>query len=97
LEEKGKGAWVDEVVLERLGDFLRRSPGGAEGEKMVWAFERAFGVAGVDRELLGHLLAATVCLLAADEGSTPRTVLEAFFRRSVSDSQWREMYEPLFG
>jgi hypothetical protein len=88
---------VDDAVLERLGAFLRLTPGGPEGEKMVWAFERAFGVAEVDKELLGHLLAATVCLLAADEGSTPRTVLEAFFRRSVPDSQWREVYEPLFG
>jgi hypothetical protein len=87
---------VDEVVLKRLGDFLRRTPGGAEGEKMVWAFERALGVAAVDTELLGHLLAATVCLVAVNEGSTPRTVLEAFFRRSVSDNRWREVYEPLF-
>jgi hypothetical protein len=95
LEGEGRGR-VDEVVLERLGDLLRSTPGGAEGEKMVWAFERAFGVAAVDRELLGHLLAATVCLMAADEGSTPRTVLEAFFRRAVSDDRWREVYEPLF-
>ena len=88
---------MDESVLERLGDHLRQDPGGPEGEKMVWAFERALSVASVDTELLGHLLAATVCLIAADERSSPRSVLEAFFRRSVSDSRWREDYLPLFG
>jgi hypothetical protein len=88
---------VDESILGRLADHLRCDPGGAEGEKMVWAFERAFRVAAVDAELLGHLLAATVCLIAADEGSTPRSVLEAFFRRSVSDGRWRSQYLPLFG
>jgi hypothetical protein len=68
----------------------------AEGEKMVWAFERALRVSAVDVELLGHLLAATVCLIAADERSSPRSVLETYFRRSVSDAEWREDYLPLF-
>jgi hypothetical protein len=88
---------VDEVILDRLGDHLRRTPGGAEGEKMVWAFEQAFRAAAVDEELVGCLLAASVCLIAAAEGSTPRSVLETFFRRAVSDAQWREDYLPLFG
>jgi hypothetical protein len=87
---------VDESTLEQLGDHLRCDPGGAEGEKMVWAFERASRVAAVDTELLGHLLAATVCLIAVDEGTTPRAVLDAFFRRSVSDTRWRSEYLPLF-
>jgi hypothetical protein len=87
---------MDESILERLTGYLRERPGGAEGEKMVWAFERAFKVAAVDEALLGYLLAATVCLIAADERSTPRAVLEAFFRRSVSDAHWRENYLPLF-
>jgi hypothetical protein len=39
---------------------------------------------------------ATVCLLARSEGSTPRTVLETFFRRSVSDEEWRGRYAGLF-
>ena len=82
--------------MERLAEHLRRNPGGAEGEKMVWAFERAWRVAEVDVELLGHLLAATVCLIAADEHSSPRAVLEAFFRRSVTDARWRDEYQPLF-
>jgi hypothetical protein len=87
---------MDESILVGLADQLRREPGGAEGEKMLWAFERALRVAAVDTELLGHLLAATVCLIAADEQSSPRTVLEAFFRRSISDRRWREDYLPLF-
>jgi hypothetical protein len=87
---------MDEALLEHLADHLRRDPGGAEGEKMVWAFERALRVAAVDSELLGHLLAATVCLIAADECSSPRTVLEAYFRRSVTDAKWRDHYLPLF-
>jgi hypothetical protein len=87
---------MDEAILERLCEHLRRKPGGAEGEKMVWAFERALKVARVDEALLGYLLAATVCLIAAGEGSSPRDVLETFFRRSISDAQWRVDYLPLF-
>ena len=87
---------MDESVMESLAGHLRRDPGGAEGEKMVWAFERALEVSAVDVELLGHLLAATVCLIAAEEVSSPRAVLETYFRRSVSDTQWREEYLPLF-
>jgi hypothetical protein len=87
---------MEESIMVRLAEHLRRDPGGAEAEKMVWAFERALRVAEVDVELLGHLLAATVCLIAAGEHSSPRTVLEAFFRRSVTDARWREDYLPLF-
>jgi hypothetical protein len=87
---------MDESLMESLAGHLRRDPGGAEGEKMVWAFERALRVSAVDVELLGHLLAATVCLIAADERSSPRSVLETYFRRSVSDAEWREDYLPLF-
>jgi hypothetical protein len=88
---------MDELIFEKLADHLRHTPGGSEGEKMVWAFEQALKVAAVDEELLGYLLAATVCLVAADEGSTPRAVLEGFFRRAVSDANWQENYLPLLG
>jgi hypothetical protein len=83
--------------LERLAAALREDPGGAEGEKMVWAFEEALRVAcrGGD-ELLPYFLAATTCLLARAQNETPRSVLEAFFRRSASDRVWRERYLPLF-
>ena len=45
---------------------------------------------------LPHFLAATTCLLARAEETTPRTVLERFFRRSASDDAWRDRYLPLF-
>ena len=43
---------MDESLMESLAGHLRRDPGGAEGEKMVWAFERALQVSAVDVELL---------------------------------------------
>ena len=42
-----------------------------------------------------YLLAAAASLLAGAEGSSPRTVFETFFRRSVSDEEWRERYAAL--
>ena len=86
----------DDFTLERLAAELREDLGPAEAERMVYAFEVALGVARVDPELLPHLLAATTCLLAHTGQMTPRTVLETFFRRSVSDPVWRGRYAPLF-
>lgn len=86
----------DEFALERLAEELREHLSPAEAERMVYAFEAALRVARVDPELLPHLLAATTCLLAQTEGTTPRSVLETFFRRSVSDAVWRERFQPLF-
>jgi hypothetical protein len=82
--------------LERLAAQLREDPGGPEGERMIWAFEEALRVARAGDDLLPHLLAATTCLLARVEETTPRTVLEGFFRRSASDDAWRDRYLPLF-
>jgi hypothetical protein len=81
---------------EPLTEELRRAMGGAEAERMIFAFERAIGVAQLDPELLPPLFAATACLLARVEGVSPRAVLETYFRRAVSDEQWRETYLPLF-
>lgn len=67
-----------------------------DAARMVWAFERAIAVARLDPELLRHLLVACVCLVAHEEGTTPRAALEQLFRRSVSDAEWRERFEPLF-
>jgi hypothetical protein len=86
----------DAFDLEKLARELRDDPGGSEGASMIYAFEEALRVARIDEHLLSHFIAATVCLLARAEGSTPRTVLEAYFRRSVSDTVWRERYLPLF-
>ncbi|HET7856452.1 MAG TPA: hypothetical protein VFL41_08350 [Gaiellaceae bacterium] len=85
-----------ELDLERLAGELRASLPPAEAEKMVWAFEQAISTARVDPDLLRYLLAAAASLLAGDERSSPRAVFEAFFRRSVSDEEWRDRYAPLF-
>jgi hypothetical protein len=87
----------DEFTLERVAAELREDLSAPEAERMVYAFEAALGVARVDPALLPHLLAAATCLLAHTDGTTPRGVLETFFRRAVSDPVWRERYEPLFG
>jgi hypothetical protein len=81
-----------ELDLEMLAGGLRATLPAAEAEKMVWAFEQALGVARIDGDLLRYLLAATASLIARAEDSTPRTVFETYFRRSVSDDDWRERY-----
>jgi hypothetical protein len=86
----------DGFTLERLASELRDDLSGPEAERMIFAFEEALRIARTNEELLPHLLAATTCLLAHVEGTTPRGVLETFFRRSVSDQVWRERYVPLF-
>ena len=60
------------------------------------AFEQVLGLVRSDRELLPALLAAAVALSAVVDGSSPRHVLEQWFRRSVPDEVWRERYLPLF-
>jgi hypothetical protein len=85
----------DRLDTTNLFEELRARAGGADGERMVWAFERALDVARIDEHLLDYLLVAAVCLVAGSSSSTPRTVLEQFFRRSVSDDEWRARYAPL--
>lgn len=80
---------------ERLFEAVRARGSEADSERTVWAFERALAVARLDPELLRHLLVATVCLVAYEEGKSPRAVLEELFRRSVSDAEWRDRFEPL--
>jgi len=86
----------DTFDLDKLVDELRQEPGGPEGATMIYAFEEALRVARLDTQMLSHFLAATVCLLARSEASTPRTILETFFRRAVPDEVWRQRYLPLF-
>jgi hypothetical protein len=86
--------WQD-VEPERLFDAVRSRGAAPDAERTVWAFERALAVARLDPELLRHLLVASVCLVAYEEGKSPRVVLEELFRRSVSDSEWRDRFEPL--
>ena len=82
--------------LERLTRELQRDANAEAAGKLAWAFEEAVRAARIDDELLGYLLVAVVCLLARLEGVTPRDVLEAFFRRSITDDEWREKYLRLF-
>lgn len=84
-----------ELDLETLAGELRSTLPPAEAEKMVWAFEQALAAARIDGDLLGYLLAATASLVARAEESSPRAVFEAFFRRSVSDDDWRDRYSGL--
>ena len=86
--------WND-VSLETLADELRSSLPAAEAEKMLRAFEQLLAVARIDDDLLRYHLAAAAALVARAEGSTPRAVFEAFFRRSVSDDEWRTRYAAL--
>ena len=87
----------DNFDLEALTEELRNGQGGPDGEKMIWAFEQALGVARIDPDLLNHLLAATACLLAHSTDSSPRDVLQAFARRSIPDREWHDRYAGLFG
>jgi hypothetical protein len=90
-------AWAwDDFDLNLLAAEVRATTPAPDAEKTIWAFEKALRVARVDDGLLEYLLVATVCLLAQSEGSTPRTVLETFFCRSVSDEEWRSRYARLF-
>ena len=85
----------DDLDLEPLERELRNALPAAEAEKMIWAFEQALSVARLDGDLLRYLLAATASLVARVEDSSPRDVFEAFFRRSVSDEEWRNRYAGL--
>ncbi len=84
-----------QLDLEALARELRATLPPAEAEKMVWAFEQAVSVARIDADLLRYVLAAVASLLARAENSSPRTVFEAFFRRSVSDDDWYDRYAGL--
>ncbi|HEU5065355.1 MAG TPA: hypothetical protein VFT86_05640 [Gaiellaceae bacterium] len=84
-----------ELDLSALARELRATLPASEAERMVWAFEQALSAARIDGDLLPYLLAAVASLLATADGSSPRTVFETFFRRSVSDEEWRERYAGL--
>jgi hypothetical protein len=82
--------------LEEFTRELRGSLVGPDADKLVWAFEHAVEVARIDDDLLSYLVVATLCLLARLDESSPRSVLESFFRQSVTDEAWRRTYLPLF-
>jgi hypothetical protein len=82
----------DLLDLDPLRAELRETLTGSEAERMIYAFEEALRIARTDPDLLDCLLAAAVCLRARADGVSPRDVLESFFRRSVSDEEWRARY-----
>ncbi|HYZ20171.1 MAG TPA: hypothetical protein VE615_11545 [Gaiellaceae bacterium] len=86
----------DGFEIEELAGELRRHAPGPDAEKMIYAFEQAVAIARVDEELLSYVLAAVTCLIARMDDVTPRDVLETFFRRSITDQEWRDRYLPLF-
>ena len=85
----------DTFDVGRLAGELRDKRSGPDAEKMIWAFEEAVRVARIDDGLLDYLLVATCCLLARTDGSSPRDVLETFFRRSLTTEEWQQYYLPL--
>jgi hypothetical protein len=97
-DARGTGNVVDwsTVDPEPLFDAIRERGPASDAERSVWAFERALVAARIDGDLLRHLLVACVCLVAHEEGETPRTVLERLFRRAVTDDEWFADFAPLF-
>jgi hypothetical protein len=87
----------DRFELGSLAREIRADSKAADAEKMIWAFEEAVRVGRIDPELLSYQLAAITCLIARLEGASPRDVLEAYFRRSIPDDEWRERFLPLLG
>ena len=85
----------DTFDVGRLACELREKRSGPDAEKMIWAFEEAVRVARIDGALLDYLLVATCCLLARTDGSSPRDILETFFRRSLTTEEWQQYYLPL--
>lgn len=85
----------DALDLEQLASEIRAERPGPDAERTIWAFEEALRVARVDPELLEYVLVAVSCCLAREAGSTPRDVLEEYFRRSVSTEEWHQTYVPL--
>ena len=75
-----------------LFEAIRERGPAPDAEQTVWAFERALQAARTDAGFVEHLLVATVCVLALDQGETPRTIHEQMFRRSVSDLDWQQEY-----
>ena len=86
-----------EFDLEGLARRLREDRDGPDAERTLWAFERVLEIARGDPELLHYVLTAAVCMVARADATTPRHVLETYFRRAPSDERWHEDLRPLLG
>ena len=81
-----------------LGELARRlhdERSAADAERTLWAFERVLEIARGDAELLEYVLTAAICMVARSDDTTPRHVLETWFRRSPSDERWNGEIRPL--
>ena len=85
------------VDLGRCAEHLRGERSGPDAERTVRAFERVLEIARGDSELLEYVLTAAVCLVARSNGTTPRHVLETYFRRAPADERWNDELRPLLG
>jgi hypothetical protein len=85
----------NELDLTALAAQLRRGSRDEDAERMVVAFEHAVALARADEAFLDDLLVAVVCLLAHAEGTTPREILDGYFRRAMTDQRWRVELAPL--
>jgi hypothetical protein len=85
----------NELDLTALAGQLRGGSRDEDAERMVVAFEHSVALARADESFLDDLLVAVVCLLAHAEGTTPREILERYFRRAMADQRWRAELAPL--
>jgi hypothetical protein len=85
----------DAFELDALAADVRSRTTPADAEKTVWAFEQAVAVARIDEGLLDYVFVAALCLMARRDATTPRSILDLFFRRSVSDRSWNDDVLPL--
>jgi hypothetical protein len=90
----GRVDWND-LDLTALAGQLRRGRRDDAAERMIVAFEHAVALARADEAFLDDLLVAVVCLVAHAERTTPRDVLERYFRRAMPDQRWRAELAPL--
>jgi hypothetical protein len=75
-------------AFERLVSQLVQAPGGRRLARVV---EDVQELAERDDDSLVDWVVAAVCVLAISWETTPRSVLEDFFRRAVADDVWREL------
>jgi hypothetical protein len=85
----------NQLDITALAGQLRRGSRDEDAERMIVAFEHAVELARAEPAFLDDLLVAVVCLLAHAEGTTPRDVLETYFRHAMPDQRWRAELAPL--
>ena len=83
------------VDLGQLAELLHDERSAPDAERTLWAFERILEIARGDPELLEYVLTASICLVARSGDTSPRHVLETWFRRAPSDERWSGDIRPL--